>query len=303
MRGEKKSYLLNDLYMKKFFILLSVLFFCNYLSAQNTGKAIDHLSFKSNILGKEVKYSVYLPAGYSESEMSYPVLYLLHGYSDDHTGWLQFGQANVIADRCIADGSAPAMIIIMPDAEVTWYINNASGKTRYEDMFFEELIPCMEKNYRIRPKKEFRAIAGLSMGGYGSLLYALKHPDTFAACCPLSAAVYTDQNLLNMPEDRYKGFYAPFDGKKDTRLTSHWYQNSPLELIAKMPDNQKKSVRFYIDCGDDDFLYEGNAALHVALRKQNIPHEFRVRDGGHTWEYWRSALPEVLKFVGTSFRR
>jgi S-formylglutathione hydrolase FrmB len=76
-----------------------------------------------------------------------------------------------------------------------------------------------------------------------------------------------------------------------------------LSLIADMPDDQKKAVRWYIDCGDDDFLYEGNSLVHIAMRKKEIPHEFRIRDGGHSWAYWRTALPTVLGFVSDAFHQ
>ena len=288
---------------KKISTILPVLLFCFSIMAQTSGTAYDNLQFDSRILNKKVNYSVYLPPDYNSSELNYPVLYLLHGYSDDHTAWLQFGQMNHILDDCIAEKTVVPMIVIMPDAETTWYINDAQGKVRYEDMFIQELMPFMEKTYRIKAKKEFRAVAGLSMGGFGSLVYALKYPDLFAACCPLSAGVYTDEGRLNISDDASKSVYAPFEQRKDQRIGEHWQQNNPLKLVTLIPENKKNAVRFYIDCGDDDFLNEGNSMLHILMRKHNIPHEFRIRDGNHSWEYWRTALPEVFKFVSQSFRR
>lgn len=96
------------------------------------------------------------------------------------------------------------MIIVMPNAWDTWYINQYDGKAPYEDMFFEELIPYIEKAYRARSRQEFRAIAGLSMGGYGSFLYSLHHPEMFAACAPLSAAVFDDSTMENASPNRIK---------------------------------------------------------------------------------------------------
>jgi len=133
------------------------------------GKVIESLTFNSKIVSYPVKYSVYLPSDYLTSQRNYPVMYLLHGYSDDETGWIQFGEANEAADKGIEEGAFPACIIIIPDGKVTWYCNSSDGKDRWEDMFVKELIPFVEKEYRIRAKKEFRAIAGLSMGGYGAL--------------------------------------------------------------------------------------------------------------------------------------
>jgi len=89
----------------------------------------------------------------------------------------------------------------------------------------------------------------------------------------------------------------------DAQIEAYFNRQSVLQLINNMPENQKKTVRWYIDCGDDDFLYEGNSLAHIAMRKKEIPHEFRARDGGHTWTYWRQALPEVLAFVSQAFHQ
>lgn len=266
----------------------------------------ESLSLDSKILKKEVKYSIYLPEGYDATNQQYPVLYLLHGYSDDETGWTQFGQVQPIADKTIESGEAPPTIIVMPDGGVSFYINSHDGKVQYENFFINEFMPHIESTYRIRRKKEFRAVAGLSMGGYGSLIFSLKHPDLFAAAAPLSAAVWTDEDILKVPDERWDNFMGVFLEKglrgKD-RLNQHYSDNSPLQIVETAPLDKLKSVRYYIDCGDDDFLIKGNMALHAAMIDKGVPHEFRVRDGGHSWGYWRTALPEVLKFVGKSFTR
>ena len=174
--------------MKNKFYLYCILCFLFNVAGYSQSTVFESLSFESNKLGRKVSYSIYLPSDYNTSIRNYPVLYLLHGYTDNETNWIQMGQMKTIADRAIANEEAVPMIIVMPDAWDTWYINQYDGKVPYEDMFFEELIPYMEKTYRIRSDKESRAIAGLSMGGYGSFLYSLHHPDMFCACAPLSAA-------------------------------------------------------------------------------------------------------------------
>jgi enterochelin esterase-like enzyme len=270
------------------------------------GTLKESLKMKSTTLGHDVDYSVYLPPDYETSSRFYPVLYLLHGYTDDETGWVQFGEANYIADRAIANGEAPPMIIVMPDAGVTWYVNSYDGKERYEDFFINEFIPNIERGFRIRSKKEFRAVAGLSMGGHGSLIMATKHPELFAACAPLSAAVWVEDETINMPNQRWDDVVGQPYGKGlegNARLTDHYRQNNVLDVIKNADAEALKKIRYYIDCGDDDFLIKGNMALHSLMIDQGIPHEFRVRDGAHNWPYWRTALPEVLKFVGDSFHR
>lgn len=160
----------------------------------------ESLSFESNKLGRKVSYSIYLPSGLQHLEKgNYPVLYLLHGYTDNETNWIQMGQMKTIADRAIANEEAVPMIIVMPDAWDTWYINQYDGKYLMKTCFLKNLSPIWKKTYRIRSDKESRAIAGLSMGGYGSFLYSLHHPDMFCACAPLSAAADDSHGSTKSP--------------------------------------------------------------------------------------------------------
>lgn len=277
---------------------LMALSFAATATAQQ-GKVYDNLTLPSKILSGDRKYAVYLPADYETSKRNYPVLYLLHGGGDDQTGWVQFGEVKQIADKAIADGTSASMIIVMPDANtgVRGYFNDVRGKWNYEDFFFQEFMPFIEKTYRTKPEKRYRAIAGLSMGGGGTFMYALRHPELFSVACPLSASagpvdlkdadVRLKRTLPDATEEEVKKYYET--------------QNA-LILVNNMPDTQKKAIKWYIDCGDDDFLFEMNSLIHIAMRKKEIPHEFRIRDGGHTWSYWRTALPTVLSFVSAAFR-
>jgi enterochelin esterase-like enzyme len=271
------------------------------------GQVLEGLKLSSAILGRDVHYAVYLPPDYALSTRRYPVVYLLHGYTDDESGWIQFGEINLAADRAIAEREVPPMIIVMPDAGATFYINDAAGKVRYEDMFIKELIPFIDKAYRTRADREFRGVAGLSMGGWGTLVYAFRHPDLFAAGAAFSAAVWSDEDILAMPQESWDKLLGPLFGAAgqagQSRLTDHFRETSPLDLAASLPEDSLKKVRYYIDCGDDDFLIKGNCALHVLLSGRKIPHEFRVRDGGHAWTYWRTGIVEGLKFIGQSFHR
>jgi enterochelin esterase-like enzyme len=270
------------------------------LTAQ-TGKVYDNLALSSKILKSERKYAVYLPPDYETSQRSYPVLYLLHGGGDDQTGWVQFGEVLNITDKAIREGKATPMIIIMPDANTgkRGYFNDIKGEWRYEDFFFEELMPFVERTYRIKKEKRYRAVAGLSMGGEGSFVYALHHPELFSSACPLSAGTgpLTLENTKEYLKRREIAYTA------DADVEAYYKRYSVLELINAIPDDQKKAVRWYIDCGDDDFLFEGNSLAHIALRKKEIPHEFRIYDGGHNWTYWRTALPTVLTFVSDAFHQ
>jgi enterochelin esterase-like enzyme len=285
--------------MKNTILALAVLALTQLAFAQ-TGKVYDKLSMDSEILKMERKYAIYLPPDYESSERSYPVLYLLHGGGDDQTGWVQFGEVLRIADKAILEGSATAMIIVMPDANQgqRGFFNDPKNEWRYEDFFFEEFMPFVEKTYRIKGEKKYRAVSGLSMGGGGTFMYALHHPEFFSSACPLSASCgplkYEDM-------ERYAKRYGAEVSEEELKA---WYKkHSALELVKNMPDEQKEEVRWYIDCGDDDFLYEGNSLVHIAMREKEIPHEFRIRDGRHSWTYWRESLPEVLSFISDAFHQ
>ena len=203
-----------------------------------------------------------------------------------------------IADKAINSGQSTAMIIVMPDAQTgeKGYFNNIDKTWNYEDFFFQEFIPFIETKYRIKPEKRFRAIAGLSMGGAGSFIYALRYPKYFSSCCPLSASLEPLAFEDFYKKDVNSGF------RRDIAY-NYFSNHNALFLIKNQTEKKLKSVNWYIDCGDDDFLYEGNSLVHIALKKRQIAHEYRVRDGGHSWSYWRSALPRVLEFVSSTFHQ
>ena len=286
----KKTYRLS--------ILLLTLFLTNFIYGQS--KVFDNLTMNSEILNMERNYAIYLPPDYETSSRSYPVLYLLHGLGDDQTGWIQFGEVKKIADNSIINGNATPMIIVMPDANTgrVGYFNMPSKDWMYEDFFFNELMPHVESKYRIKSEKKFRAISGLSMGGGGTFTYALHRLDLFSAAAPLSAAT----GSLNVEESlqRIKRYGIEFTRAEMEFLLK---TNHPLELIDNIPLDKLNSIRWFIDCGDDDYLYEDNSLIHIAFSKKGINHEYRVRDGAHTWTYWRESLPKVLEFISMGFHQ
>jgi len=284
--------------MNKSLLSLCLTFGFIFSSFAQTGKVYDNLTMTSKILKSERKYAVYLPPDYKTSDRSYPVLYLLHGSGDDQTGWVQFGEVLRITDNAIKDGTATPMIIVMPDANTgqRGYFNK--GDWRYEDFFFEELMPFVEQKYRIKSEKRYRAVAGLSMGGGGSFMYALHHPELFSSACPLSA--YVGPLTIEDYKERLKRENETYT---EVAIQEYFRQHNAINLIESVPVEDIKSVRWYIDCGDDDFLFEGNSLVHIAMKKKEIPHEYRVREGRHSWTYWRESLPKVLEFVSQAFHQ
>lgn len=269
------------------------------------GKLRTDLFVSSETLNQEISYSVYLPEGYDTSTRDYPILYLLHGFTDDHTGWVQYGELENIANREIDKEEVTPMVIVTPDAGLSWYINNHDGSLPFEDFFIQEFIPEIENRYRIKSEKQFRAIAGLSMGGHGALIYALKYPELFTAVAPLSASIRTNEEFMALPEEQWTRMFAiPFgENPPNKRITKHLKENTVLNIIESKSTEALSQLDYYVDCGDDDHLILCNMRLHGSLIKKGVAHEFRVRDGAHEWHYWRSALPEVLSFVSGKFHK
>ena len=258
-------------------------------------------SLYSNILHSKVKYNVYLPDGYDASR-HYPAVYLLHGLSDDYDSWKTKGRMDLVADELIRSGEAASMVVIMPNAggpdiHHTWngYFNMPGWK--YEDFFFQELIPSAEEKYSCGGSKGKRAFMGLSMGGGGSVVYAQKHPDMFSSCYAMSAWLdnqYDEVGTQNSPKDCL--YYVG----KAVR------ENSALDFIANADEKTLEALRtvaWFIDCGDDDFLFDLSVALHQKMRRSGIKSELRIRDGVHNWEYWHLALRLSLPFASRNFDR
>lgn len=304
-------------HLRKNLIIVMMILMSSLLFAQ-TGTVDTSLKMKSNILNREMSYSVYLPPGYNDSDRPYPVLYLLHGMTGDHVDWVGKGEVRSIADAAINSGLAPEMIIVMPDGLFdAFYINNYDKSIRWEDFFYEEFIPTVEKNFRIMSGRNTRAISGLSMGGYGALYHAVKHKDMFSAVYAMSSAVLEREPLKKGEEqnqfDRDFGLktWGPIDKEG---YPENYKAHSVPEMFKAMEPYKAPAFgmfggggevplpRMFIDCGDDDFLLLQNTNLVHIIRGKGYPFQFRVRDGGHTWEYWRTALPTALKFVGEGFR-
>jgi enterochelin esterase-like enzyme len=284
-------------------ILLLFLVFTQLKAQQGT--VLNSQIIKSAILKQGMKYNVYLPKDYQKSQKRYPVLYLLHGHSGNETDWVKIGKADSIANKLMESKAIAEMIIVMPDGRNDYYLNTFDGKFKYEDYFIKELVPFVDSTFRTKTDKASRALAGLSMGGYGAALYGLKYSQMFSVGVGLSSAIRTDAAMVALEDSLYD---SRFEGKLGLKLrgqskvNDYYQKNSVLKLMETMPESTLKATRWYFDCGDDDYLIEGSCTLHVLMNKRKIAHEFRVRDGAHDWTYWRTALPDVLRFVGLSFK-
>lgn len=262
-------------------------------------KVLEGLRLPSKILGRDTTFCVYLPNGYLTTGFEYPILYLLHGGGDVGDAWLKKGNLKEIADAYFKDRPQKA-VIVMPYCEDGRWRNDFEGKNRYEDYFTQELIPYVESTFRIRKDRDSRAISGLSRGGYGSLFYSLRHPDLFGTCFAMSPTMRPHAEVESMPEEEFLKLYGSCVSSThqagDLRLTDFFLNHDVLTMVTKLPEEQKKSVQIFIDCGDDDHLVSGSCLLHLAMLQYGIPHELRIRDGAHNWDYWKVSLPMALDF-------
>ena len=254
--------------MRRITTLMFALF--GLATAVSAQSRIEHFTLKSDLLGVEKNYSVYLPDGYDKSQEKYPVLYLLHGAWGTNLAWVSTdsvrgGNLQAIADAEIAAGRCKKMIIVTPDARGEGKRNGGKNmgyfnveNWPYEDFFFTEFIPHIEKKFKALATKEGRAIAGLSMGGGGSFVYAQRHPEIFNAA-------YSTSGLL---DHRYR------PTKADSYENIGWYWSvavtSPVEFLRNASAEQiekLRTVRWMLDCGDDDKIIFTNIDFFVEMHR------------------------------------
>ena len=281
--------------MKK--IVFAVLLALAFLPLR-AGKVVTD-SLYSKVLGTVVKYNVYLPGDYNSDNL-YPAVYLLHGLSDDYTAWVKRGNMQTVADELIRSGEAKPMVIIMPnaggpDTHNTWngYFNMPGWN--YEDFFFGELVPAVEKKYNCGGSKGKRAVMGLSMGGGGSTVYAQRHPDKFSSCYAMSAWLDNKHDEVGYKKGSYDKLYLVGQAVREHSALD-FMDNADEATLERL-----RTVAWFIDCGDDDFLLQLSMDLHMKMRARKVHSELRVRNGVHNWEYWHLALRLSLPFASRNF--
>lgn len=256
-------------------------------------------SIRSALLGCEQKYNVYLPNGY-DSGKEYPVIYLLHGLYGDYTNWAKQGGMKIVADDLIGTGELCPVVIVMPnagDGDVHNYQNGYFNVKDwpYEDFFYQEFLPAVEAKFHCGGSKGQRAIMGLSMGGGGAIVYAQRHPDLFSSSYGMSA-------WLDNKHREVRGNNTP--GSKLTLTDNSVREHSALDFVDQADAatlSQLRTVKWFLDCGDDDSLLPLSTELHQKMKKAGLDCQLRVRNGGHTWEYWHTALYQSLPFASRNF--
>ena len=248
----------------------------NYNEANQRG-TVSHVWYDSNILGINRRVTVYTPYGYEKNKnQKYPVLYLLHGAGGDEEAWSSMGRAAQILDNLIEKGQAKPMIVVMPNGNPnqqaaqtlglptsTLNQRDPSMANAYVRSLCEELVPFIEKNYRVIAKPESRAIAGLSMGGGHTTSATILFPNTFDYICPMSCGIRESDHLD-----------ADLQGIKKAGYKLYW-----------------------VGCGNDDFAMPGTKILDAALTRNGMEHTLFTSDGGHEWKNWRLYLQTFAQLL------
>lgn len=250
---------------------------------------MNDATFYSKSLQRESRYRVILPSAYSDPARRFPILYLLHGLYGDRTNWADLTK---LSDHVRSLG----LIVVMPDAGNSWYANSfANPAGRYDDFILLDLIPEIELGYRTLAVRAGRAIAGLSMGGYGALKFALKHPQMFFFAGSMTGALSAPLDLGNEVEEFREGLAQAFGPPEDPRRS----QNDVFSL-AEAADPARLPY-LYLDCGAQDSFLATNRRFAALLQSRGIPYEYHELPGGHEWTYWDGRIPSVLIALFSKF--
>jgi enterochelin esterase-like enzyme len=265
---------------------------------------------ESPALGKLLPYSIYLPDGALGGGQRLPVIYLLHGYGGDRSQWVASGRIEPMLDAAIAAGTLPPVIVVMPSAENSWYVDSGrfGGPGDYETAIVRDLVGEVDRTYPTRRDRRGRAIAGLSMGGFGALRIAFRHPQRFGAVAALSPAIWKPgahswtHGPASMERRAAAAKFRRTTGKAgfDAAVMAEQVPFADVPRVAGL----EEPPRIMLTVGDDDQMehYDGTLEMFLDLRAAGLKPELRVRDGGHDWNHWRPLAKEVLAFLGAGWQ-
>lgn len=275
-------------------LLLFVLVLLPLSVAGQRDPPMEHFELKSALLGRSIAYRILYPVQYQyqdKREKRFPVIYLLHGVTGQSSNWLEKTKIALYATRY-------DLFIVMIEGGNGWYTDSATvANDKYESYILKELIPEVEKRFRVSQERSGRAIAGLSMGGYGAIKFGVKYPEMFSFVASMSGAfgaASSGESGLNIPGpvlDSLRQTFGPPDSA--TRAS-----NDLFKLLLDYPAERLSSLPYiYFDCGTEDFLFKQNRELADLLVKRKIPREYRQLPGTHGWPYWDAQIEEILKLT------
>lgn len=252
------------------------------------GLEVRDVEFRSISLSRAAKYRIVLPTGYVSGRQRYPVLYLLHGLNGDLTDWNS--RTNLMDNL-----RSLAVIVVMPYGGNYWYTNSAgTAQDKFEDYIAKDLLDHVDRHYRSVPTRLGRAIAGISMGGYGALKFGLKYPGKFVVAGSFSGA----QIVVHEPD-----FVAPFRRREaelisdifGTGITPTRTANDIYELAKRV--NPLVLPFLYITCGTEDELLNSNRKFVALLHQNRIACQYHEGPGAHAWAYWEDQISKFLKIL------
>ena len=255
---------------------------------------VAQIELKSALLARPINYRILYPVEYQregKQEKRFPVLYLLHGLTGESSNWIDRTGIALYATQY-------DLFIVMVEGGNGWYTDSATiPNDKYESYIVRELIPDVEKRFRVSQERTGRAVAGLSMGGYGSFKFGLKYPEMFAFVASMSGALdvaaWTEKELPGPAfiKDSVMKTYGP--ANSPTRGA-----NNIFKLVREMPAERIASLPyFYLDCGTEDFLFANNRDFAALLVERKIPHEYREMPGSHDWQYWDRQIKEIVRIA------
>ncbi len=244
----------------------------------------------SKLMGRKIPYNAIVPPGYAAAaNIRYPVIYLLHGLTGHYDNWTS---KTLVAAYAVDND----VILITPEGNDGWYTDSASKPNdRYESYIIKELIPEVDRKFRTIADRDHRAIAGLSMGGFGSMKFGLKYPEMFALAGSFSGALGASsyRTLEELPPGGIRTSLIAIFG--DPGSTTH-VANDIFKIVRDAsPEKIKAMPYFYLDCGTEDFLFQNNRDFASLLVEKKIPHEYRQLPGAHNWPYWNTQVREFLR--------
>jgi S-formylglutathione hydrolase FrmB len=270
--------------------------------AQGTGR-VEYATVKSASLGTDLRYAISLPASYDrDTSRRYPLVVFLHGLFNDERDWEGRGiQAKL--EELRGSGKVGEFIVAIPFGASSFYLNGKDG-TRYEDAIVKDFLPYVDSKYRTTGKASERAIAGISMGGFGALVIAFKHPELFTAVAAHCAAVFEELPRPPASSSDQRGTYRYqiaskiFGAPPDEQF---FKANNPVDL-ARSEGGHLKSLAIYFDVGEQDRygFAEGNRRLDAAMTSAGVTHTFHIGPGDHGWAFMLSRMDDSFSFLWKS---
>ena len=246
---------------------------------------MQDVTFFSASLQHEIPYRVVLPASYSSLGQKLPVLYLLHGGGGGFRDWTNYSD--------VAQYAANGFILVMPEGNSSYYVNSATNpQDRYEAYIAKDLVSDVEQRFPASQSRDERAVIGVSMGGFGAVVLALKHPELFAFVGAMSPAIDVPSRPFSIKRisqwRRFRSIFGPWNGQ-------HQRDNDPYVLARSA--EVTKAPYFFLSCGDKEGLLPANKKFAALVRKRDFSYEFHVVPGGHDWNQWNAEFPEVYRVL------